>query len=68
MDFQISMKAARINAGLSQAQVADKIGVSRVTITHWESGKFVPRADQFYKFCEVCNVPSTNVILPQSLL
>ena len=66
MDIQISMRAARTNAGLSQAEVAEKIGVSRVTITNWENGKFVPRADQFYKFCEVCNIPSACVILPQS--
>ena len=33
----------RINAGLSQAQVAQALGCNRVAVTRWESGQRTPR-------------------------
>jgi len=36
------LKEARKNAGMTQEQVAEKIMVSRVTISHWENGKSLP--------------------------
>lgn len=37
--LKISLKAARINANLTQQEVADKIKVSKHTIINWEKGK-----------------------------
>ena len=36
------LKEARQKAGMTQDQVAEKIMVSRVTISHWENGKSLP--------------------------
>ena len=36
------LKEARQKAGMTQDQVAEKIMVSRVTISHWENGKTLP--------------------------
>jgi transcriptional regulator with XRE-family HTH domain len=38
----MKLKDARIQAGLTQEQVAEKIMVSRQTISNWENGKSLP--------------------------
>lgn len=38
----MTLKAARVNCGLSQQEAADKLGVSRATIQSWESYKSYP--------------------------
>jgi transcriptional regulator with XRE-family HTH domain len=45
------LKQAREDAGLTQEQVADELGVSRVTVTLWEGKAEVkkPKADRFLK-------------------
>lgn len=42
--LKISLAAARVNAGLTQKQMADKCLVSEATIVSWESGKTLPNA------------------------
>ena len=42
MDIAKMLKEVRTNAGMTQDQVADKIMVSRVTVSHWENGKTLP--------------------------
>ena len=36
--FAASLRAARAYAGIGQAQVADRLGVSRSTVSAWERG------------------------------
>ncbi len=57
MSLRISLAAARVNADLTQAQMAKRLGVSKTTIGCWERGSTVPRQDQFEAFCEVCKIP-----------
>lgn len=45
----ITMKAARVNAGLTQKEAAIKVGVSADVISNWERGLTVPRIDQIPK-------------------
>lgn len=33
----------RLSLAVSQAELAEKLGVSRVSVTCWESGKYVPQ-------------------------
>ena len=40
--FQISLAAARVNAGLTQVEAAEKAHVSNKTINNWENGKVSP--------------------------
>lgn len=42
MEISERLKEARQNTGLTQEQVAEKIMVSRVTVSHWENGKSLP--------------------------
>ena len=42
MEISEKLREARQNSGLTQDQVAEKIMVSRVTVSHWENGKSLP--------------------------
>lgn len=42
MEIEKKLKDARVNTGLTQEQVAEKIMVSRQTISNWENGKSLP--------------------------
>ena len=63
-DFKISLAAARVNAGLSQKELADKMNVSRFTICNWESGKVKIGTAQLFLFCELCGIPRKYIFLP----
>ena len=41
-DLRTTLREARTAAGLTQAQLAEKIGVSRKTINTVENGVFIP--------------------------
>ena len=42
MEISEKLKEARKKCGMTQDQVAEKIMVSRVTVSHWENGKSLP--------------------------
>lgn len=42
MDFSEKLKQIRKNEGISQEQLAERIGVSRQAVTKWETGKGLP--------------------------
>jgi transcriptional regulator with XRE-family HTH domain len=42
----MSFREMRLKAGLSVAQVMEKMGVSRAAVCQWETGIYTPRADK----------------------
>lgn len=40
--MQMTLKAARVNAGYTQNEAAQKIGVTVDTLSNWERGKCFP--------------------------
>ena len=42
MEIEKKLKDVRMQAGLTQEQVAEKIVVSRQTVSNWENGKSLP--------------------------
>ncbi len=42
MEIAERLREARKNAGLTQDQVAEMVSVSRVTVSHWETGEPLP--------------------------
>lgn len=42
MEIGQKLKSARVEAGLTQETVAEKIGVSRQTISNWENNRYYP--------------------------
>lgn len=67
--LRITLKAARVNAGLSQKQVADNLGLSNKTICSWENGDTFPDAIYIDKLCKLYNVSYDDIIfLPSDSL
>ena len=58
---KISMKAARVNAGLTQVEMAERIGKSDATILAWEKGRKSPRVDEFEAYCRACGIEPEKV-------
>lgn len=55
--FKISLRAARVNAGLSQKEVAEACEVSNKTVCSWENGDSSPNAEKTALLCELYNMP-----------
>lgn len=53
---KISLKAARVNANLSQQDAADRIGVAVSTLRNWEAGKTYPTKPKIDRLCEVYGI------------
>ena len=47
------LRALRISAGLKQKDVADRLGISQVSVWQWESGVTLPRADKLPAIAEL---------------
>ena len=41
--FKVDLKRRRERLGMSQAQLAEALHVTQVTVARWETGAFVPR-------------------------
>ncbi len=64
--MQITLKAARVNANLTQKEVGDSVGVGRDTIASWEAGTTFPDVLSFKKLCDMYGVSMDAIIfLPQ---
>lgn len=61
-DWKISLEAARVNVGLTQAEAAEAIGVSQVTISNWETGKTSPRMSIVPAIAELYKVPMHDLL------
>ncbi|MCI5655182.1 MAG: helix-turn-helix transcriptional regulator [Candidatus Pseudoruminococcus sp.] len=61
--MQISLKAARVNAELSQQSVANMLKISKSTLISWEKGRTSPDVLQMQKLCEIYQMPLNNIIL-----
>lgn len=59
--IRISLAAARVNAQMTQSDVANAMKVSKNTIINWEKYKTSPTIQQGMKLCELYNLPSEMI-------
>lgn len=64
MTLKISLKAARVNAGLTQEAVAAMLKKSKVTIINWEKGKTSIDKGNFDALCRLYSVDEDNIFWP----
>jgi len=62
MKLADQIKNYRINAGLSQDDLADKVMVSRQSISNWENGKTYPDINSLLILCEVFDVTLDQLV------
>ena len=62
--FQISLSAARVNAGMTQGEAARKLHVSRQTINNWEKGRVIPGIPQICALSDIYGIPQDHIFLP----
>lgn len=62
--MQITIKAARVNAGLKQSELAKAVGVATQTVNAWENGHTEPKINQAKKICEVLGVSVEDIFFP----
>ena len=65
-ELKISLAAARVNAELSQREVAMKLKVGQQTILNWEKGKVAIPAFQLEKLSEIYKMPIENIRIKKS--
>ncbi|MCD8149117.1 MAG: helix-turn-helix transcriptional regulator [Clostridiales bacterium] len=62
--LQISLAAARVNAGLTQEDVAREMHVGKQTIVNWEKGKASPSFASLQMLAVLYSIPVDNIFLP----
>ena len=63
-EIQISLAAARVNAGMTQEEVAKRRHVSKTTIVNWEKGKVIPRVPEMEMLSRIYNISQDYIFLP----
>lgn len=60
----ISLAAARVNAKLTQEEVANKMKIGKRTIINWEKGTATPSFADLNMLSEIYGIPVDNISLP----
>lgn len=64
----ISMKAARVNAQLTQREAAKALEISKGTLLNYEKGRTIPQMDMANRMAELYNLAVDDIIfLPKEL-
>ena len=63
MTLKLTLKAARVNAGLTQKELATLMGISETPMITWEkgAGKHI-KVGEFEKLCKILNVDTHQLI------
>lgn len=56
MSFAENFRNARLEANLTQQQVADVLGLDRSAVAHYEMGDSMPNARNLQKICDLFSV------------
>lgn len=60
--MRVTMKAARVNANLSQANAAKALNIGLKTLQNWEAGVTFPRADRLKEICNLYGCGLEDII------
>lgn len=63
--LQITLAAARVNAGMKQEDTARELRVSKKTVVNWEKGKVIPSFANMQALASLYKIPADNIFLPQ---
>ena len=61
--LKITLAAARVNAGLTQKEVAKDMHISHTTLIEWEKGKDTPKVSQLRRLFELYDIGAEYLIV-----
>jgi len=61
-DIAEALRILRKRKGLTQENLAERLGVSRITVARWESGQRKPSTEQLLRLSKILEVPLTELI------
>ena len=56
--MELTLRAARVNAGLTQEQVHERLGIAMSTLSRMECGKSSPK---YKTLCELCRLYGVTI-------
>lgn len=59
--MECELRGLRIGAGLTQQQLADKLGVSHISVSRWETGKAIPSPRYIKKMADMFGVAGKDI-------
>lgn len=62
--LKISLKSARVNANLTQADVAKALRKSKQTVVNWENGKTEIDLGNLQALCNLYSLTVDDILLP----
>jgi len=62
-DVRISLRAARVNAGLTQKKASDMLRIGTSTLQGYENGRRIPRWDLVERMQRLYGIDSANLFL-----
>ncbi len=65
MDFKITLKAARVNASLTQEDVAKQLHKNKQTIVNWENGVTEIKVRDLFALSELYGIPVEYLEIPE---
>lgn len=60
---RISLEACRVNAKLTQKQMAEILGVNQTTVLSWEKGKTEPSLSQLRTISQLSGIPMDFIFI-----
>lgn len=61
-NFPMNLRRERKERGLTQDELARGIGVSRVTVTEWETNTRYPTVDRIYDIAKFLEIPVSALV------
>lgn len=62
---KFTLKAIRAQREMTQAEIAEMMGVSIAAVSVWEKNKGDMSARQFAKICDIYKVSRDDILLPE---
>lgn len=63
-----TLKNERLSLGISQQQLAKKVGISRPAVSNIERGKVIPSGDLLLKIAQVIGKPAEQIFFTNTVI
>lgn len=65
--MKVSLRAARVNARMTQDQTCKAMNIAKSTLISWEKENTFPTAVQLKRLCSLYNCTMDDIFVPETL-